>query len=83
MAATARLTSPLRPGTQFPTGAPTRIASSMSFSGAMMVSVLAGLYPDGERLGQCAESRLILTGAKWARRVYDAYPGYSGALPKV
>ncbi|KAL1942006.1 hypothetical protein VTO73DRAFT_6536 [Trametes versicolor] len=32
---------------------------------------------------QCAQGQLVLTGAQWAQRVLNAYPGYTGARPKM
>ncbi|RDX42231.1 acetyl xylan esterase [Lentinus brumalis] len=32
---------------------------------------------------QCAQGQLILTGQQWAQRVFDAYPGFTGARPKM
>lgn len=32
---------------------------------------------------QCAEGQLVLTGAQWAANVQAAYPGYTGAYPKM
>ncbi|KAH9902860.1 Alpha/Beta hydrolase protein [Cubamyces lactineus] len=39
--------------------------------------------PDDSWNSQCSEGQLILTGQEWARRVYDAYPGYTGNRPKM
>ena len=39
--------------------------------------------PEDSWNSQCSEGQLILTGAEWAQRVYDAYPGYTGARPKM
>ncbi|KZT01302.1 carbohydrate esterase family 1 protein [Laetiporus sulphureus 93-53] len=39
--------------------------------------------PEDSWNAQCAEGELILTGEEWAQRVYNAYPGYTGARPKM
>ena len=39
--------------------------------------------PDDSWNSQCSEGQLILTGEEWADRVYAAYPGYTGARPKM
>ncbi|KAI8992889.1 alpha/beta-hydrolase [Trametes punicea] len=74
---------------------PARVFAVGTSSGAMMTSVLAGAYPDVFRAGivdsgvafgwnaQCAEGQLVLTGEQWAQKVYNAYPGYTGARPKM
>ena len=32
---------------------------------------------------QCALGELVLTGQQWAQRVFDAFPGFSGARPRM
>ncbi|KAM5543202.1 hypothetical protein V8D89_003076 [Ganoderma adspersum] len=39
--------------------------------------------PDDSWNSECSEGQLILTGEEWADRVYAAYPGYTGARPKM
>ncbi|TFY71894.1 hypothetical protein EVG20_g1108 [Dentipellis fragilis] len=39
--------------------------------------------PEDSWNSQCAEGQLILTGAQWAAKVTAAYPGYTGAYPKM
>ncbi|PIL33998.1 hypothetical protein GSI_03706 [Ganoderma sinense ZZ0214-1] len=39
--------------------------------------------PEDSWNSECSEGELILTGAEWADRVYAAYPGYTGARPKM
>ena len=39
--------------------------------------------PEDSWNSQCSEGELVLTGAQWAQRVYDAYPGYTGAYPRM
>ncbi|KAI0663646.1 acetyl xylan esterase [Cubamyces menziesii] len=39
--------------------------------------------PEDSWNSQCAEGQLILTGQQWAQKVYNAYPGYTGARPKM
>ena len=39
--------------------------------------------PEDSWNAQCAEGQLIQTGAQWSQIVYDAYPGYTGARPKM
>ncbi|KAI0697752.1 Alpha/Beta hydrolase protein, partial [Cerioporus squamosus] len=39
--------------------------------------------PEDSWNSQCSQGQLILTGQQWAQRVYDAYPGYTGARPKM
>ncbi|KAI1785472.1 alpha/beta-hydrolase [Ganoderma leucocontextum] len=39
--------------------------------------------PDDSWNEQCAEGQLILTGQQWAQRVLNAFPGFSGARPKM
>ncbi|KAI0069947.1 acetyl xylan esterase [Panus rudis PR-1116 ss-1] len=39
--------------------------------------------PEDSWNSQCSQGQLILTGQQWAQRVFDAYPGYTGARPKM
>ncbi|EKM51934.1 carbohydrate esterase family 1 protein [Phanerochaete carnosa HHB-10118-sp] len=39
--------------------------------------------PEDSWNSQCAEGQLILTGQQWAQKVTAAYPGYTGARPKM
>ncbi len=39
--------------------------------------------PEDSWNSQCSQGQLVLTGQQWAQRVYDAYPGYTGARPKM
>nr|VWO96110.1 Velvet complex subunit B [Ganoderma boninense] len=39
--------------------------------------------PDDSWNSQCSQGQLVLTGEEWADRVYAAYPGYTGARPKM
>ncbi|KAI0329096.1 alpha/beta-hydrolase [Cubamyces sp. BRFM 1775] len=39
--------------------------------------------PDDSWNSQCSEGQLILTGQQWAQKVYNAYPDYTGARPKM
>ncbi|PIL29700.1 hypothetical protein GSI_08138 [Ganoderma sinense ZZ0214-1] len=39
--------------------------------------------PDDSWNEQCALGELVLTGQQWAQRVFNAFPGFSGARPKM
>ena len=39
--------------------------------------------PEDSWNSQCSQGQMVLTGAQWAQKVYDAYPGYTGDRPKV
>ena len=32
---------------------------------------------------QCSQGQLVLTGQQWAQRVFNAFPGFTGARPKM
>ena len=39
--------------------------------------------PDDSWNSQCAQGQLVLTGAQWAQKVYNAFPGFTGTYPKM
>ncbi|GJE88349.1 fCBD and Abhydrolase domain-containing protein [Phanerochaete sordida] len=39
--------------------------------------------PEDSWNSQCSQGQMILTGQQWATKVYNAYPGYTGARPKM
>ncbi|KAI0779950.1 putative acetylxylan esterase A [Fomes fomentarius] len=39
--------------------------------------------PEDSWNSQCSQGQLVLTGQQWAQRVFDAFPGYTGARPKM
>ncbi|EIW62600.1 alpha/beta-hydrolase [Trametes versicolor FP-101664 SS1] len=39
--------------------------------------------PDDSWNSQCSTGEMILTGQQWAQKVYNAFPGYTGARPKM
>ncbi|KAI0373431.1 alpha/beta-hydrolase [Pilatotrama ljubarskyi] len=39
--------------------------------------------PEDSWNSQCSTGELILTGQQWAQKVFNAFPGYTGARPKM